>query len=88
MSSTAIQGTVTPEAAPKVEKLTGKDRCDANCIAQAYVQVRMPSTLTLNFCKHDFEKHEPKLIGDGAVIVIDDRAELLPKPYDPATDNS
>lgn len=86
--STAVQ--TTPETTPLavVQKLTGNDRCDANCIAQAYVRVRMPSDLALNFCKHDFEKHEPKLIGDGAIIEIDNRADLLPKPYDPATDNS
>lgn len=59
--------------------LSATDRC-VRCGAQAYVRVRIASGTTLDFCKHDYEQHEPKLAETGAVVLVDDRQKLTAKP--------
>lgn len=84
-----MQGT-TPEVTttPARKPLTASDRCDTgNCSAQAYVRVELAGGLDLMFCAHDYRKAEAGLAAV-ALHVQDERHELLPKPYDPATDNS
>ena len=51
-------------------KLVQQDRCD-RCSAQALVRVRMPSGSLLDFCGHDYRKHELALLAqDGKVVEV------------------
>lgn len=88
MSSSTLQGTVVGvNQAINQTPLTGNDMCDRCRVAQAYVRVELPGDLELLFCKHDYERAEPSLLAAGAAV-YDQRADLEPKPFDPATDNS
>lgn len=73
MSSTVIDPQVP---APLTEKLTALDRCD-RCGAQAYTRFSMKG-MELLFCSHHTREHEPKLLADGAILVVDDRHLLAP----------
>jgi hypothetical protein len=53
---------------PAVPDLKVADRCD-RCSAQALVRVQMPSKKLLDFCQHDYRKHELALITQGANVV-------------------
>jgi hypothetical protein len=88
MSSTTMQGTITPPApAADTTPLLAVDRCDGpNCNAQAYVRVQLTSGGELLFCGHDYRANEEAL-ATIASHVHDERHLLLPKPFDPATDN-
>jgi hypothetical protein len=87
MSSTMIQGTVTPEAPAKDRPLTAHDRC-AGCGAQAFVRVETESLGEFLFCGHHWTKSEvPLNLATPFTYVHDERHLLLPKPFDPATDN-
>jgi hypothetical protein len=87
MSNTAIEANPLQTAQAR-QALKATDRCDTgNCFAQAYVRVELADDLDLLFCGHHYHKAEAGLAGV-ALHVQDERHELLPKPFDPATDNS
>jgi hypothetical protein len=59
----------TGQAAP-AQVLTGKETCDrCGPGTQAMVRVQMPSGNTLDFCRHDYRKHEPALVAQGATVI-------------------
>lgn len=90
--STSVQesaSTTTVTALAPDRPLTGNDRCMGTCIAQAYVRVDTDGLGTFLFCGHHWVENEQALnLAVPFVYVHDQRADLLPKPYDPATDNS
>lgn len=90
MSTSTLQGSIDPSPAALApdRPLNGNDRCQSNCIAQAYVRVDTEMLGEFLFCGHHWVKHEDKLnLATPFVYVHDQRADLLPKPFDPATDN-
>lgn len=57
--------------------LVPADRCDACASAQALlITEHGVSPLPLYWCAHCFTKQEAALIGGGAVVAVDARAEL------------
>ena len=59
--------------------LTAADRCD-RCSARAYVLVSVfvpdSGDHELQFCAHDYGRHEAKLTNSGARVVLDQRHQL------------
>lgn len=53
---------------PRSAPLTSEDVCDG-CGAQALTRVQMPSGNLLDFCGHDYRKHELALMAQGARVV-------------------
>ena len=60
---------------PDPPTLTGVDRCDSNCPAQALVAVGSDSG-ELHFCSHHWSKFEQALLAQGWEITIDQRESL------------
>jgi len=82
------------ESAPLEESRyepTGLNTCDACKVAKAYVRVskaKGKKTLTLELCRHHFNKHHPALIA--GKWAVEDRTDLLYKEaaiYKKATDD-
>lgn len=89
--STMQQSTVTPEAGAVLapdRPITGHDRCESKCNAQAYVRVVTELLGEFHFCGHHWVKQESALnLATPFLYVHDQREDLLPKPFDPNTDN-
>lgn len=82
MSGTALQ----QEQQTQTDTIRVVDRC-IGCGGPAYVKVETLELGEFLFCGHDWNKHKAKL-EPIAMHVTDETWKLLPKPYDPATDNS
>jgi hypothetical protein len=67
--------TVIKTEPPEPPTLTGVDRCDGACPAQALVAVGSDNG-ELHFCAHHWAKFEQALLAQGFEITIDQR-ELL-----------
>jgi len=64
--------TATLTASP----LTALDRCDADCSAQAYVRVSLPTGSPLLLCGHHFRKNSDALTRIDSVIIEDFTADI------------
>lgn len=83
-----MQGTVTPTTLEPINKTPlrpGHDRCD-KCGVEALVRVELRNGGELLFCGHDYRLNEAGLAGVMSAM-HDERERLLPKPFDPTTDN-
>jgi hypothetical protein len=48
--------------------------------SRAYVLVQLPNGFDLRFCKHHYEKYEVSLMTSGAVVLDDNREDLMVQP--------
>lgn len=69
--------TLAPVPVVEPPALTARDRCDADCSAQAYVRVTL-ATGALLFCGHHYRRHEVALAQTPGVTV-EDFTHLIPQ---------